>query len=386
MPPCSVSRETTGTMTPKVEFKPVIVERVACDYLRVTTYSHDTWTEWHHIVGKMDLSNPTAEAFKQYTGVGWDEGLSLVEGTQQGVPHYMLTVAGAGAAEVLEYLREWQSVDRESLKCTRFDAQITLLPLPDRAPLIELAIRTKQGDYGEFRGRGRPVVQAQLGDTGDTIYIGSRLSEVFCRVYEKPVKRRGGVVRTYERYELEFKGTRANNLFKRVMKAPAGRADLPMLNALQAHINTLPVGLMTRLAARQLVEYGEVGLIPEMTPRGTGSKARWVESIAGALGRAAALPGDDGERVRRALIDAFLYGIEGDNTTGANEVAIVTSGGGIYNRQGTRYNTSVGRGGVTIADINHSTITIDTVTGGNYTRGTPGTRPDGQKAGDDGTP
>ena len=366
--------------------KPVIVERVACDYLRVTTFSHDTWAEWHAIIGKMNLSNPTKEAFKQYSGVGWEEGVSVVEGIQKGEPHYMLDVSGAMAAQVMEYLREWQSLDRESLKCTRIDVQITLLPIVDRPHLIDLAIRTKEGEYGEWRGRGRPGIEAYFGETGDTLYIGSRLSEIFCRVYEKPVTRRGGITKTYERYEVEYKGSRANALFWRAMKAPQGKHDKPFLQALQAHINTLPVGLMTRLAARQLVEYGEAGLMPEMTPRGRGSKARWVESIENALAKAAALPGEDGRRVRMALINAFLYGVEGDNITGANQVAIVTNSGGVYNREGIEYNKTVGRGGVVISDIDHSTITIETVVGSDYNQGyKPGKRPTGQGEGSDGT-
>lgn len=343
--------------------KPVIIEQVACDYIKVTTFSEDVSREWYAIVDKMALSLPTKAAFSQYSGVSWDEGVSIVEGQQDKGVHYIFSAAGAVAHEALQYMKEWSSEARESLKCTRIDVQITLPPVPDRPSLIELAAAVKKGELGEWQGRGRPIVEGYLGDEGNTLMIGSRVSDVYCRVYDKKVRRRGGVERTYERYEVEFKDSRAANLFIRVMSAGTENIDTPMKEAIKAHIERLPPGLAVYIAAAGLNKWDVLGLMPEYSKPGKDNRTKWVETVGNALARAAQLPGKDGEIVRRVLMNAFATGVHGEGYTDLNSWAIVSPEGTIYSPEGIRYNSHTRSGGVTITDIHHSRITIDTLAG-----------------------
>lgn len=345
----------------------VIVGKAACDYLALTTFSKAQSDMWLEVVAQMNLKNPTEAAFAQYKGVGWDEGVKLVSGPQGEQTHYMLTASGAVADIVLRWLVGQQSLGIESVKCTRFDVQITLPPMLYRPRLSEIALLFQKGELGEFTGRGKPMVSAVVGDETDTLYIGSRSSETFARVYDKKVKPLSEGVQTWERYEVEFKGSRAMDLWNRCRKMPETRIDTPIKQALKAHIENLPPAMAEMIRAAQHGQVDIGGVMPKHTPRGKNSKAKWVIRMKDALLRAAKLEGEEGREVRKLLMSVFISSVSNDMTTDMNAVAIVDPKGKVYNVEGVAYNDHVDNRGVMITDIHHSVITIEKAVGGNYT-------------------
>lgn len=352
-----------GKKARKIDHKPVIVDRVACDWLALTTYSEWAYREWYAIAEKMGVSQPARAAFKQYTGVAWDEGISIVEGSQQKGAHYIFTASGAVADEALRHIREWASLDLESLKCIRIDVQITIAPVKNRPELIDLCRSCDRGEFGEFLGRGKPKTKAHYSEDGQTFEIGSRYSDVFARIYDKKIRDRGGIEWMAERYEVEFKETRAQALFTRIMNTPVKSFDKPMREALKAHIERLPPALAVYIAAAGVGDWDVGALMPRHTPRGKSKRAEWVETISDALARAAQAGGDEGKEVRRTLFQAWARGALGDGVQDIDGHAIVAPNGDIYNTSGVAYTKVNGNNGVTIANVNHSTIEIGSIVG-----------------------
>lgn len=351
----------------------VIVGKAACDYLALTTFSQKESEFWLEVVAQMNLKNPTEAAFAQYKGVGWDEGVKLVSGPQGEQTHYMLTASGAVADIVLRWVIGQQGLGIESVNCTRFDVQITLPPVLYRPRLSEIALLYQKGELGQFTGRGKPNVSAVVGDETDTLYIGSRSSETFARVYDKKVKPLSEVAQIWERYEVEFKGSRAMDLWNKCRKMPENRIDTPIKQALKAHIENLPPAMAELIKAAQHGQVDIGGVMPKHTPRGKNSKVKWVSRMREALLKAAKLEGKDGEEVRKILMGVFMGSVSNEPTVDMNAVAIVSPEGKVYNVEGIEYNRHVDNNGVLITDIHHSTITIEKAVGGNYTNTTTAT-------------
>lgn len=347
----------------KKEYKAVIVDRVACDWLALSTYSEWAYREWYAIIEKIGVSLPATTGFKQYKGVEWDEGISIVEGVQAKGPHYMFTAMGAIADTALRYIREWSTMEIESLKCVRIDVQITLEPVADRRELIDLARETNSGSLGEWSGRGRPKVEAQYSEDGQTLYIGSRYSDTFVRIYDKKIREVGRGEWVAERYEVEYKESRAQSLFTRIMNTPTDRLDKPMREAIKANIQRLPPGLAVQVRAANLGDNDVGALAPRHVPRGKHKRTTWVASIGDALSLAAQMPGPEGEENRRVIFEAFVRGVKGDGGIDTDGCFVVMPGGEIYSSRGIRYNSGKGDGTVTLSDIKNSTIHIGTITG-----------------------
>ena len=341
-----------------VDGSPVIIERVAADWLGMTTFSYETYLQWVAIIENMNMSQPAVTAFKQYSGTSWSEGVSLVEGEQKKGAHYIFTASGAQAEVALQFMRQAAKIDLASVKCIRLDAQITLPRLPGRPDIVLLAHQTKAGAYGEFIGRGKPSVTAHMGKDGDTMYIGARVSELFARIYDKFIKRAKKAVEHYERYEVELKGSRAQSMFDRLMSQPPATLNRPLEQLLKASIEKLPPGLAPLVAAAGVAKTDYAGLMPEHTPRGKGNRTKWVETIGDALAFAASAPGDDGRAVRAVLLRAFRAGLPGAEHTLPQGWAVVSPNGQIYNFEGEAYNVHSQSGGVTFRDIHNSKIHI----------------------------
>lgn len=347
----------------KKEYKAVIVDRVALDWLALSTYSEWAYREWYAIVEKIGVSLPATTGFKQYKGVEWDEGISIVEGVQAKGPHYMFTAMGAIADTAMRYIREWSTLEIESLKCVRVDVQITLAPVPERRELIDLAREVNSGSLGEWSGRGRPNVEAQYSEDGQTLYIGSRYSDTFVRIYDKKIKEVGRGEWMAERYEVEYKESRAQSLFTRIMNTPPDRLDRPMREAIKANLERLPPGLAVQVRAANLGDNDVGALAPRHVPRGKHKRSTWVASIGDALSLAAQMAGPEGEENRRVLLEAFIRGVKGNGGIDTDGCFVVMPGGEIYSSRGIKYNGGTGDGTVTLSDIKNSTIHIGTITG-----------------------
>ena len=121
----------------------------------------------------------TAAFMKQWPG-GWKpsrwlqykgwrrEELFFGIGEQAGKRHFVTSASGVGSIDLAEFTRSWQG-----LYCTRIDVQRTIVR-PKHAELRRIRTAT--------RSENTTLIQSK---ENDTLYVGSRASDVFTRLYEK---------------------------------------------------------------------------------------------------------------------------------------------------------------------------------------------------------
>ena len=141
----------------------------------------------------------------QYQGRIWENDAGTVffgTGEQRGRPHYLAQFTGHRAQTA------WDAYDGlvayDLVRVTRLDVALTV-PLPPgwRQDYLFASLKADDGP------RSVSYIESQSGPEGHetlaTVYIGSRSSDRYVRVYEKPDSE-GNL---YLRFEVEYKGARA---------------------------------------------------------------------------------------------------------------------------------------------------------------------------------
>lgn len=148
-------------------------------------------------------------------------------------PDGVMVQASGQAAHIICELLPWVG-----WHCTRIDLQVTVKDT--RSTQERMLLHRNQALTGRTAaGGGRPwrvrYIEG-MGD-GDSLYIGSRASQVMMRVYDK--ERESGRADEYlgcVRYEVEFKGAAARTAFAQVTDSTARRrAVLDIVAAKCAH-------------------------------------------------------------------------------------------------------------------------------------------------------
>jgi len=159
---------------------------VHLDYLRLGSWDIGLYAKF---VARFMRDNPgewKQSGWLQYRGWG-KKSLFIGQGEQKRKAHMIINISGAAAQEHYR-----QFVDIGELYCTRIDLQVTR-PLPAKYTglrVIRQACTSTNNTLIESRDN-------------DTLYIGSRSSELFVRLYEKVLDEK------YLRLEFELKGGRA---------------------------------------------------------------------------------------------------------------------------------------------------------------------------------
>lgn len=120
---------------------------------------------------------------------GWKtESLFIGAGEQEGKRHLIISCSGAASNDLAVFVKDWKG-----LYCTRLDVQRTIK-------------KNRQSSLRRIRKATRTenttLIQSK---DNDTLYIGSRSSDCFTRLYEKPLDE------MYLRLEFELKGKRARS-------------------------------------------------------------------------------------------------------------------------------------------------------------------------------
>ena len=211
----------------------MIINTGLIDWITLTTFSGEIYRKWHDTI--FSTQNQKAEVAKrmQYRGVVVD-GVFLGQAVQQGRRHAMLQCSGERADEVFPFLHYDGDV-----KCTRIDLQVTIdLPMNYDARALYDGIKEWQAV-----GKPRAVSLVESGDGLDTVYIGSRQSDRFTRIYVKPLADGARVIR----FETEFKGQHASHVVQLLIADPNNLAKL-----LAGEVDALPelkFGLSERFLA-----------------------------------------------------------------------------------------------------------------------------------------
>lgn len=160
----------------------------------------------------------------QKIGVVWDyvftgtyNCLFMYRRTPNGL-RYRLCITGKACASVsldllLRFIECARSQNPE-ITCSRID--ICLDDFSRRLTFDKLCNALESGQYSGFSSSH--VVRNFDGSGGWTVYLGSRESQHFARIYNKEAESKGLIKST--RFESEFKGDKANSIFVALSQAP----------------------------------------------------------------------------------------------------------------------------------------------------------------------
>lgn len=185
-------------------------------------------------------------------------------------------------------------VERDN-KFTRLDVALDVLD--SNLNIRSLAAQLKRGT-AKTRFKTWNLLD---GSTGQTLYMGSRQSELFLRIYDKGMEQKDGS--NWKRIELEMKGTRAQQF----AKATARRTNNETAEA-------------TRAAIKHLVDFngptwativGDIAIGLAKAKEGQTDTVAWLlGSVAPAMGKHIAKYGDNG-LTEKFLIVLAAYADEG---------------------------------------------------------------------------
>ena len=198
----------------------IVINSVACDYLTLTTFDDSVAARMRSMFCVLQSSNPAKVVNRlQYEGRIAD-GVFLGAAVQNGTINYMMQATGYDAHRLMQAWQAEQKTDRP--RCTRLDLQVTVERLAQDMPLsaykVDMQIALKEHSTG--RPPGIELFDKD-GKWGETIYIGSRLSERYIRVYDKEFDGRQGI-----RFETEYKGGIADNVFSHMLKRDTYSTDV----------------------------------------------------------------------------------------------------------------------------------------------------------------
>lgn len=177
------------------------IQRAYIDYLRLATWDD---SQALLITGELRRSIPKWRIgfWLQYKGWFGDNSFYGV-GEQNHKRHYVFRTAGSSSSVLFNLADK-----HDAVYCTRLDVQVTI-KLPSQYNPFTVFETQKEITPGKVTIIDSP--------TGSTIYLGSRTSDKFLRLYEKQYD--DG---QYLRLEFEFKGKLARAVYETMRSTKAG--------------------------------------------------------------------------------------------------------------------------------------------------------------------
>lgn len=233
----------------------ILVNKVSVDYARGTTFAGHRYRECVKKMLKNIDTSPRPARRYQYSG----DLLGNVfhgQGDQSGRTSYMVDVSGADANDY------YQTMIDSEMKFTRLDIQVT----------TELPHWYSSRSYKDFlksavwSGQKLNVELIEGKNGSDTVYIGSRSSDKFIRVYVKD--------RNLLRFEIELSG---KVVLAAVQKIDDGGEDA-VRAILKGMIDRLPQHPITELFGGLCSGEG-THLAVYRVPADAQAKVRWLSSL-----------------------------------------------------------------------------------------------------------
>lgn len=143
------------------------------DWITVTSWNEEDFSHWKRWQNRRG-EKITEGKIKMYSGF-WSGASFVGQGFQGNKKHFMIKVSGDDSKSVFHEI--WSP----GVKATRLDVQITK-ELPENYSARKFVDSLRSGDWGNYK---RDLQLIENSDGLDTVYIGSRKSERFARVYVK---------------------------------------------------------------------------------------------------------------------------------------------------------------------------------------------------------
>lgn len=188
------------------------------DWLTLATYKFKAYTDLAAILRRNYYGEWYGGNWLQYKGYRSKLGMFYGDAVQSNnKTHYVMQVSGEISQEIATLLLKMP--DPLSWYATRMDLQKTI-------PMQEWWNVRHLYDWIKENGKTASSVQS---DSGDTLYIGSRQSERFTRIYEKDYGSK------WLRLEIELKQGHARNAWEHLVNGKAPN------EIYQAHLEKLPI-------------------------------------------------------------------------------------------------------------------------------------------------
>lgn len=231
-----------------------------CDYLTLTTFKNgDSFIS--SIADLYPIQYAKEAKRGGYQGHEWD-GLFVGVGKQRRKAHFILRASGEGSDTVM-----WRTRDL-NCRCTRIDLQVTVW-MPEKYEARKLYDILKSSDT-IWPGRRLVPELRESGDGLDTVYIGSRTSDRFARVYIKPDTRGEPA---YLRFEMEFKGAMAQAVRNAIVEKHG-----TVKHILRSELNRLPYLASRTLRVFERVLGSETYKVKPETVYGQNKTFDWLET------------------------------------------------------------------------------------------------------------
>lgn len=181
-----------------------IINHAMCDFITFTTFDDTLAYDMERIFWSESVVGEYLKdaQLMQYSGWRFDHGF-MGEGVQQERKHHLATVSGRQAHEFARAIARRDAC--AEYRCTRFDAQVTI-GIPEGYNARSFADWLRANDT-----RNRKILLYENGDGLDTVYIGSKTSDSFTRIYVKVI---AGV--RHLRYETQRRGEYARQAWSTV--------------------------------------------------------------------------------------------------------------------------------------------------------------------------
>jgi DNA relaxase NicK len=246
-----------------------IIWDAAVDYVTSTVAKENSESKQFADLGRSLLlkmaSDGHTEKSKYLFGYqGWESGNVFAGRRDDGE---MVRVSSAAAHPYCVRLTE----DVPTARITRLDLQITArgeVDQPTRAEDIYHDLRAKhRAKHGKKPFRAKLDVDEK---NGSTLWLGSRTSPRFYRIYDKTREQRGRIEKNLWRYEIEFKGKQAQAIFN----------TLRLSNCAQkVCIEIVVAGFQSRSVNMDWVDKCDVRKLPSTYSKTTTErKLNWIEN------------------------------------------------------------------------------------------------------------
>lgn len=243
---------------------------ITLDWLAFTSVENTyDFTRWIHLYASDNAAisitptNGYRTAYKAKTGVmvQWN-----VDREEMG---YHVVIAGTALRNLLEHNELDQtalllSVVNTGARITRLDIA---LDIQGEKPNLDNVY--KKLAHKEYKGSARTISQLHSPNGGNTIYIGSRQSEKFIRIYDKAAQQ-GLQGEVWTRFELETKGMVARSMAKLLIDA--GKDWLPVFAGTTGDMVDIPNSADWRILRPDSAHVG----IPKIEK--SSDRERWIET------------------------------------------------------------------------------------------------------------
>lgn len=238
------------------------------------------------------------------------------EGKQKDKPHFLFRTS-AQAADFA--FRQLLSLELQ-YNTTRLDVQLTALPEVLAEASLWKDFNERQFKHEQAKGaKARKVVLVTNNTTGNTLYVGSRASARFIRVYQKSVEEQdSGQKKEPVRLEIELKGNRARAFHH---QAKEDGLDLAMVAVLRDALEGLVETPLLEPHRMLLQNYGEVELCREPASiTTTEATLIWFEQACIAAALRALLGEDTNAEISRLVVQLNRAALPNLNSQAKKEI------------------------------------------------------------------